>query len=210
MNFRHFIASVSMIGLLLGMTGCQTAPTRFDEVKEGQWTGRILIKDKRQNKSFIVSVDIHAKKADQLRMDVTAAMGTPVAAFVMDGDRTEYILFKQKAYYQGKTQPKVLLPILSLSMDPRLFFNLLFEEEPKGRNWSCSRDEQGFLKLCKDQSSDLSLEWTERKGERKTVEVQHPRSSLQINLNNFRPKVVENESMFKLRAPSGFKSYQIR
>lgn len=193
------------------LTGCQMSPTQYDQVSEGQWEGRILIKDKSKNKSYIVSVDIAAiKESQKLRMDVAAALGTPVATVAVSGQQTEYILFRQKAFYQGKTQPKVLKPILAINMDPRLLFSLLFEDEPQGGGWKCLRDDKDFLKQCENKAAGLSLEWIERKGARKTIEIQHARSSLQINLNSFQPKVVEKADLFNLNAPSGFKSYRIK
>lgn len=204
------LISVLYAGFVI-LTGCQTSPTHYDQVSEGQWAGRILIKDKSKNKSYIVSIDVAAlKETQKLRMDVSAAMGTPVATIVVDGPNTEYILFRQKAFYEGKTQPKVLQPILAVNMDPRLLFSLLFESEPQGKGWTCERDEKEFLKRCEHEAAGLSLEWIERKGTRKTIEIQHARSSLQINLNSFQPKVVEKAELFDLKAPPGFKTYKIR
>ena len=74
--------------------GCQVMPTDYTDYNEGQWSSKVLVKDKTKSKSFIVNVDLQAIKNKNLRMDVTAALGTPVAAFVLNGDSVEYLLFR--------------------------------------------------------------------------------------------------------------------
>lgn len=201
---------LGLFGFLMVIVGCQVSPTRYDSISEGQWDGRILIKDKKQNKSYIVSVDINAVKDEKIRLDVTAALGHPVATLVVDGDKTQYILFEKKAYYEGRTQPKVLAPILSLPMDPRVLNHILFDREFRGSGWSCRRDEDDFLKSCENEKMDLEIDWVERKGRRKTVKIEHPRASLQLNLNTFQPKVVEKRDLFSLTKPPGFNAYKVR
>ena len=205
--FRLFLFS-SIVSLVL--SGCQSAPTKFENVSEGQWEGRVLIKDKKKNQSHVVSIDINAIKDEKIRINVTAAMGTPVAALVVDGTKTQYILFKQKAYYEGATQPKVLNPILAIEMDPRLLFSVLFDSEIKDKGWECLKDDKGYLKNCENKASALKIDWVERKGEKKTIKIDHVNASLQLNLNSFRPKVVARDDLFSLKAPAGFKTYTLR
>ncbi len=189
---------------------CQSTPKKFDNVNEGQWEGRVLIKDKRKNQSHVVSVDINAIKDEKIRINVTAAMGTPVAALVVDGAKTQYILFKQKAFYEGATQPKVLNPVLAIEMDPRLLFSVLFDSDIKDTGWLCLKDEKNFLKTCENRTVGLKIDWVERKGEKRTVKIDHANASLQLNLNSFRPKVVARDDLFSLKAPSGFKTNTMR
>ena len=112
---------------LIVLGGCQLMPTDYTTHNEGQWGSKVLVKDKVKSKSFIVNVDIQAIKDQKLRMDVTAALGTPVAALVMDDNEVKYILFKQKRFYEGQASSRALKPILSVPLNPRLLYNLLSE-----------------------------------------------------------------------------------
>ena len=95
-------------------------------------------------------------------------------------------------------------------MDPRLLFNILFDVDPEGKDWICEKNEKDFLQKCENKVNHLTINWTERKGRKKTIEIDHPSAKLQMNLNSFQPKVVERENLFSLSAPPGFKSYRIR
>lgn len=182
-------------------------PTDYSSHKEGQWGSKVLVKDKVKSKSFIVNVDIQAVRDQKLRMDVTAAMGTPVASLVLDADEVKYILFRQRRYYEGVASNKALKPILSVPLDPRLFYNLLFDQPIADKSWSCTKDEKGFLAVCESPAEGLKVTWKDRKGRRKAIYIEHDKASLQMNLSSFSPRADE---VFSLQAPKSFKKYRLR
>ncbi|MCB0407838.1 MAG: DUF4292 domain-containing protein [Bdellovibrionales bacterium] len=188
-------------------TACQMIPTDYAEYNEGQWGSKVLIKDKVKSKSFIVNVDIQAIKNKSLRMDVTAAMGTPVASLVLNGDQVQYLLFRQKAYYEGASSDRVLGPILSVPIDPKLFFNLLFDEAMTDKNWSCIKDKIGFLLECKNLQDQLKITWKDRKGRRKAIFIEHSKAEIQMNISSFTPHA---DSVFSLKVPKSFQKYRVR
>lgn len=192
---------------VLFIVGCQTMPTDYTTQTEGQWGSKVLVKDKVKSKSFIVNVDIQAVKDKKLRLDVTAALGTPVAALVMNEDQVKYILFRQKRYYEGESSSRVLKPILSVPLDPRLLFNVLFDQPIENKNWSCTKDEKGFLANCESPSEGLKVTWKDRKGRKKAIFIEHEKAELQMNISSFTPKA---DDVFSLKAPKSFTKYRIR
>lgn len=192
---------------LIFVAGCQLMPTDYTTHNEGQWGSKVLVKDKVKSKSFIVNVDIQAVKDKKLRMDVTAALGTPVAALVMDDDDVKYILFRQKRFYEGRATSRALKPILSIPLNPRLLYNLLFDQPIADKNWSCTKDEKGFLAACESPMEGLKVTWKDRKGRRKAIYVEHEKAEIQMNISSFTPRADE---VFSLKAPKSFKKYRIR
>lgn len=189
------------------VTGCQLMPTDYSEHSEGQWSSKVLVKDKVQSKSYIVNVDIQAVRDKKLRMDVTAALGMPVAALVLDDEEVKYILFRQKRYYEGQASERVLKPILSIPLNPRLLFNILFDVPIADKNWSCSKGKDGFLTECSSSSEGLKVTWKDRKGRKKAIFIEHEKAELQMNISSFKPRA---EDVFTLKAPESFQKYRIR
>jgi hypothetical protein len=187
--------------VLFSSVGCQMMPTQYSTYEQGQWEAKALIKDKAQSKSFVVHVDAQARKMKQLRLDVTAALGTPIASLVVNGDSLRYILFQQKKFFDGKANDKSLASVLSLPMDPRLLYNILFDEAFADKIWNCSKDKKGFVEKCVSSRDDLSITWKDRKGRRKTIFIQHPKAEIQMNILSFKPQVDE---VFELKTPPAF------
>lgn len=202
--------SLLVIGMAALFTACQTSPKRYSEEQEGHWQAKVLVKDKKEARSFIVNLDVNAKADKQLRMDVTAAMGDHVASLVKNERDVKYILVKSKKYYQGRSSSTVLKPILSIPLDLSVMENILFDRPIEQKNWTCTLDEKKFLAECKNLSSDLGIKWAERKGRRKTVFVEHALATLQMNFYDYQPKVENRADLFDLKAPNGFEKIKIQ
>lgn len=198
---------IALLLFVVLLAGCQMMPTKYSEHSEGQWGSKVLVKDKEKSKSFIVNVDIQARKNLQLRMDVTAALGTPVASIVLNGDKVEYILFRQKKFYSGVSNDRVLKPILSVPLDPQLFYNILFDEPVADKNWSCTKNQKGFLVNCENLQQGLKVTWKDRKGRKKSIHIEHARAEIQMNIKSFTPRA---DDVFVLKAPPSFRKYRVR
>lgn len=187
------------------LAGCASAPVRYDQQGEGQWQAKALIRDTRAGKSAIVNLDVNAVKNEKLRMDVTAAMGHPVASLVMDGDKMTYVLMETKEFYSGAPTESAMKPVLQAPIDPKLLYNVFFEIPIEDKSWSCTKDKNGFLVECAKANGDVIIQWTERKGRRKLVKLEHPRGVMQINVSSFQPKVEARAQLFELNPPKTFK-----
>ena len=205
-----FAASQAVLALFLFLAACTTAPVKMNSISEGQWRAKALIKDKEQSHSYIVNLNFNALKDSMARMDVTSPLGTGVASLVLTPKEVRYVLLDAKRFYVGPPQPEAMRPILSMPFDPRWLLNLLFEEPILDKGWVCARDKDGLLESCRDQTSQTTITWTARRGEKKTVLIDHPKASVQINMQVFRPKVEERKNLFSLEAPEGYQKLRVR
>ncbi|MEO0337277.1 MAG: hypothetical protein AAF202_12845, partial [Pseudomonadota bacterium] len=90
------------------------------------------------------------------------------------------------------------------------FYSMLFDVEPRQKDWSCNSSSQGFLKGCENSDQGLSVEWKDRSGRKKTIMVEHEKASLQMKVTDFKPSLDESKNFFALRAPKKFKKYRIK
>lgn len=194
------------MGVLLVLSGCQTTPKRYDHVDEGYWRAKVLVKDKKRDKSFIVNVDLNAKLGNQLRMDITTPMGAHLATLVLNHDKVSYLVVKQRKFFSGQATAHVLEPLVLVPIDPHLFYHLLFDQPVTKPGWQCSKDKQNFLESCASKSSSLQITWNDRKANQKTVKIVHPRADLQIYFFSYADKVQDKENLFILKAPKGFEA----
>ena len=185
-------------------------PTKMTEVREGQWRAKALIKDLEQNHSYIVNLNFNAVKESRARMDVTTTLGLGVASLVVDPQEVRYVLFDAKKFYSGVPQPNAMRPILALPIDPRWIHNILFDLPIADKNWTCTRDAAGLVQECTDLSGGLKITWSGRQGDKKTVLLSHPKASVQINVQSFKPKVEDRKNLFSLDAPEGYQKLHIR
>jgi len=197
------------LGPVLLLTACQTAPVRMNDVQAGHWKGKALIKDKEQSRSYIVHLNLNAERGARARMDVTSALGTGVASLIADTKEVRYILFDSKRFYYGQPHPEVMRPILALPFDPRWLHNILFEIPFSEKSWSCTTAD-GWLKDCRDSVTGLKITWSSRQGPKRTIFIEHPRASVQINTTSFEAKVEDRKNLFVLEAPSGYTKLRVR
>lgn len=169
-----------------------------------------MVNDKDQGRSYIVNLNFNAIRNQRARMDVTSTLGTGVAALVVAPKEVRYVLLDSKRFYYGQPQPDVMRPILAIPFDPRWIHNLLFEEEIPDKSWSCTRDGSGQLMDCKDAVTQTEIKWTDRKGDHKTILVEHAKASVQIKITSFKPKVEDRKNLFVIEAPEGYQKLRVR
>lgn len=191
---------------LVILNGCQTSAIRYDQAKEGRWQAKALVRDKKEGRSAVVALDVNARQSQQLRMDVTAAMGHPVASLVLAGDQLSYVLIESKQYYKGAATASALKPILSVPMDPKLLYNIFFDLPVAEKSWTCSKDNKGYLVECKDGASETTIRWGERQVKRKLVTLDHASGTVQVNVSDFQPKVEDRADLFELTTPKTFRA----
>lgn len=201
---------IFVLSLLSVLNACVTAPKSLDGINEGQWKAKALIKDKDQARSYIVNLNMNAVRDQRARMDVTSTLGTGVASLLVDDREVKYILFDSKRFYFGSPQADVMRPILAIPFDPRWLRNILFDQPISEKTWTCTKEKDGWLKECRDGLSGLKITWSAREGEKKTILIEHPKASVQINVQSFRPKVEDRKNLFVLEAPNGYQKLRVR
>lgn len=188
------------------LVGCQTAPFQFSTQDEGQWQAKAVVKNHVTKQSGVVSIDINAKKQKQIRLDITAVLGQPVASLVLNSDQLTYVLIDQKQYYQGPSEPQALKAILPVSIHPDILYSIVFETPITDKSWVCDRDRMGILKTCQQASTGTRIVWSDRKGIRKTVKIENQVGVVQLQFQSFQPKVEQRDNLFVLTPPKSFKS----
>ena len=194
---------------ILMLAGCVSAPKKMDNVAEGHWKAKALIKDLEQNRSYIVNLNLNAVREDRARMDVVSTLGTGVASLVVEPKEVRYVLFDSKRFYYGAPQADVMRPILAIPFDPRWLHNILFEYPLTEKAWTCVR-EGAFLKECRDSVTQVKVTWSAREGEKKTILIEHAKASVQINVQSFKPKVEDRKNLFVLEVPNGYQKLRVR
>jgi hypothetical protein len=196
--------------VLAFIAGCATAPLKLNDVQEGNWRAKALIKDIEQSRSYIVNLDFNLKRDRVARMDVTTTLGTGVASLLVDSKEVRYALFDSKRFYYGQPQPGVMRPILSVPFDPRWIQNILLDIPIADKSWTCTKNEMGFIQDCQDAVTGTKISWKSRQGPRKTVVIENAKASVQINVQSFKAKVEERKNLFTLEAPDGYKKLRVR
>lgn len=204
------LSRLVVAGCFLFLSACATGPMRMDDVSEGNWKARALVRDKEQSRSYIVNLNFNLVSGQKARMDVTNALNTGVASLVTDDREVRYLLFDSKRFYYGKPQADVMRPILAIPFDPRWIENLLLDKPIPEKSWTCTNDGRGLVQNCVDGVTGLRLTWAQRTGPKKTVTLDHPKAMVQINVLGFKPKVEDRKNLFVLEAPEGYQKLRVR
>jgi hypothetical protein len=184
-------------------------PKDFSQYKEGEWDGKVLIRDKREAKSGIVNIKVKAVSGEKMRMDVTSNIGTHVASFLLLGDEVQFLNIQEKSFYKSKASRDSLKRVLKIPIDPRQLYNVFFDISLVDKNWVCENDDRGYVKNCQDKMTGLKIEWISREGLKRTISLEHSNVSIQMSLYDFDSNVSDPENSFHIKPPASFKNRQI-
>lgn len=189
---------------LFVVAGCQTVPTKFEELNHGKWNARILFKDIRPNgKSQVVNAVIIGKKPGQFRLEIISSLGQHLASIVKSGKQLQLLAVSDKVLFEGPATSKAFARATGVALDPQVVFDALFDQEPLG--FECVRQKNGFLEKCEDKAQGIRLEWQDREVSRKRVLIVGAEFMLQMQLQGFSTEVQFSDSTFQLDLPTGFK-----
>lgn len=169
-----------------------------------------MVEDSKQNRSYILNLDIISFRPERLRVDVTSTIGSHLATVTMRDNKVSYILLREKKYFEGKPNSQVLKPVLSMELDPRVIIDLLFDLPPREKGWECQRDENDYLTRCHNTGRKITVVWKKRLGRQRVLVISSKLAKLQLNLRKFRSKVEENDEIFVLKSPRGFSKVKSR
>lgn len=190
--------------LAISFMGCQTAPFRYENQNEGNWQAKALVRDKKAGQYAVVNLDVNAVKNEKLRMDITAALGHPVAVVLVDSKSINYVLFEQKQYYKGSAGAQTLKSLIKVPLDPRYVNNIMFDLPIEDKSWVCTRDKANYLSECHSEADGLDIKWSDRKLQRKRITIEHALGSVQINVTEYKSKVETRDHLFELNPPKSF------
>ena len=161
--------------IFFALTSCQTGAIRYDQVQEGQWTAKVLIHNKKTDRSYAVKINVNAQYRKRIRLDITHTFKGHLASLVLDGSKIHYLLVPERKFYAGKASSRSLQALLPVPIHPKLFYNLFFDRPIGQKGWACLKDKEGYLSECK--SDRLKIRWANRKGVHKNIFVDHKRDA---------------------------------
>ena len=112
---QHHLAPFCGISICLGLwlTGCVSSSPSVP-VSSGMLDARVLVKDTKQNRTYIVNIDTAMVHPDHLRMEVTTPLGFSVASLIVKQEDLSLILPRRRHVYVGKVSHLALQPVLSV------------------------------------------------------------------------------------------------
>lgn len=192
------------------MSACQLTPTRFSEYNKGNWEAKSLVKDKKNNKTFIVKLNFKAIKAKAYRIDVFSPLGSHEASLLYKNDMFEMLDLSNKRLYRAKNGKKLFSRALSVELEPSSVFNILFDEPIQDKGWVCDFKVSEAPTSCENKKQNIKVVWSERVNDKKTVDITHPNGEVQILFTSFSNEVKNPQQVFNLKVPKSFKTYKLR
>jgi outer membrane lipoprotein-sorting protein len=174
---------------------------RQDQATIGEWEARVLVRDLKQSKTFIVNADFFAEKPDQMRMDITTPLGMHVASVALNNGKMTYIVPQKKAFYEGAPTSEAFARTLNFALDPKLIMNVLFDQPVEAKGWTCTA-EASFVSECSQKN--FKITWANRKSKEKTVVITHAQYQVELKFHNFSVPQSLKPEMFTIKKPEGF------
>jgi hypothetical protein len=164
---------------------------------------KVLMRDKVASQSGIVNVKFKGVKDQKIRLDVLSPIQTHIASLTLNGEELSYILAQTKQAYRGMATASAMVPVIRVPMNPKLLYNIFFDQPIVEKNWSCTKDKNDLLKECK--TKDLKITWVSREGAARVLEIEHAKAFLQINIHKYGGEVSPTDAKFNLKIPDSFK-----
>lgn len=185
--------------------GCSSKPKEEKESRIPstgmQWTTKALVKDLKENKSHSLSIDIIAA-SHQLRMEVTAILGYPIASLVTNPSEVRMALYPQKKFYIGSNSEGALRNMMNFPIDPRNLGQLITDQPLKG--WTCEMGADKLVSRC-TRKGDLLVVWSDRTPETKKVIIRSPTFEMEWLFQDKEPLANVSIQQFQLEPPKGYK-----
>jgi hypothetical protein len=189
--------------------GCQSAPKKGEMFTPAaptvKWETKAQLKDFKQNKTDNLSIDIVAIQDSHARLEVAATMGYPVASIVTSPKQMRMAVYTQKKFFWGPNNENALKPALGISIDPKIFHNIIFDTPIKG--WTCENNQAGQVSVCKKSSpsGEMVVAWPERKDGSKRVIIRAPQFEMQWLFKSHNVVSQLAKETFQLEPPKGYK-----
>src|SRR5690606_14145176 len=145
------------------LSGCTTTPQEYSAEKtSGQWEAKLQIADKKEKKTYNLSLDVVAEKPNLLRAEISGSFGVALASMLLEGRKISYALHRMKRYYSGISGDGALEPVLQVRFDPAFLMNVFFDEPIRDGDWSCQISPDRIVENCVRSSDRLMIQWLER------------------------------------------------
>lgn len=161
----------------------------------------MLVRDKKQAKTFIVNADFFAVQPGQMRMDITTPLGAHVASIALNDNKMTYIVPQKKAFYEGQPNSQAFARSLNFALDPKLILNVLFDQPVQSKGWTCNSEKEIVTECV---HNVLKINWANRRSKEKTVTITHAQYQIELKFHNFNVPNTMKDGIFTIPKPPGF------
>ncbi len=207
---KYLRRSVWILGMIVILQGCTTAPLQKSTDVQGTWETRTQIRNLENNQVQKLSLDIRSVWPEQLRLDGYGPLGIQVGTFVAQKQKFQLHLPLEKKFYFGTLSEETLSKFLKISFDPYLLIQISFDRPPTGTQWKCVKDAELLPIMCERKLDGLKIVWKERRGNEKRVVLSSEKHEIQLVYKSFKPKVEDSEALFQLNPPSSYEKIELR
>lgn len=173
----------------------------------GTFKAKVLIRDLKKNKSYVVNAKFQAVKPDQLRLDITSPLSQHLFTLVTNGEEVKYLVVRQKRFVKTKANAAALAEVIPVNINPHRLINVFFQAAIEDKNWSCTMEDKK-LSSCTEQGSKIEIIWENQPDGKRRVKINQPgQTNIQINIYDFEEKVDVSKQPFDLEPPKSFKVY---
>ena len=177
------------------------------------WGAKAQIKEYKTEKVQQVTLDFVAQAAGAVRVDVSGPLGVSLASLVVKNKKIQYVLYRQKSFYEGVANEKALRSVFRMDLDARYLMNICYDLPIQEKGWECQMDQGGRVERCQNLGLGLSVLWSDRDGYKKRVTLSNAEYEVQILYKDYSTKVLdesqEQKGPFQLETPEGFQKYKI-
>lgn len=114
--------------------GCSSLPQREAAptvvgaagVAEGQWVGKADIFDLKTKRALAIDFEVVAREPNQFHLEAAGPFGVHVASVVLNGDRLQVLLTREKKYFAGSSNDPRFEKLIPLHITAQQFMAVLF------------------------------------------------------------------------------------
>ncbi|MFP5518269.1 MAG: hypothetical protein ACLGGX_00065 [Bdellovibrionia bacterium] len=198
--------------LFLFLLGCATTQKSVSpqQAQVTKWETKAQILNKKTGKSQNLNIDILSNHQTDMRIEVSAMMGYPVATVVVANNELKSAVHTQKKFFAGVANAQTMRAATGVELEPK-DLRLLTEDFDSGKEgWQCDKDASGFNVKCEQPKRSISIEWLTRAPESKKIALKAPLFDMTWVFVGSPTSVEPKPALFLLNAPSGYKTIQIK
>lgn len=185
------------------------------------WSGKMLLQDLRRGKRDVVDWDFLGLGGTSLRADFTGPLGVSLAHLVLDSDSMTLLLPREKKFYSGIANSKVIQRLTKMSIEPGLLKFFVWERNPELYGLVCESDLS--LRFTKCQHKNFTMTFAERDSVKKRISVKSNHWEIQFLVKDYKTKPLSSDqnisqadlgseavstNVFKLPVPEGYQYIQ--
>jgi hypothetical protein len=206
MKSRQSILGLGLVWMVaLSFTACVMSPKKFDTHNEGEWGGKIRLINTKTSDSLVARIKVRVQDQKYFRLDVVSALGDPWLSMLMKDQGIEALVPSEKKVIRGPANKSMMNELVQVPLDPKVLYDIMFDRAFANKDWTCVKTKAGVLESCFDSKRTVEVNWRNREGKNRTIDIKSKSASVQMLLNDFDARVSSHEKAQKIAVPSSYK-----